>query len=833
MLRKLRLLSILMVFSLLAGQICIANVSAAEGVTVNAEVKELSGLRITDLDKPVTGKELDRTARIRTDQNVTWEIPVIWTDENGNTATEAVSGKKYFPHFAFFVPEGYRVSTTDAGRFSVRFPAFLTELFGEESAVFVADASQGVIYISFLQSIPEKSAVNNSRAAETQIAQNWQQSTQQQSDDDDDDDDSSGSTGSPAAVEEVDQVRIHCSQGAIETLGRDLLEEIVTLVKNKLEPQAVHLLKTSFDAYNNALQTELGRQIGLYIYYDGGLIDRGNGQYSNAPADALAFVSGGYVSELNEAGNSEAIYKYVLALDTKSFVERDDTGRWVIKENENDNLDNTIVHEMMHAFMDDFTRRGMAGGAGEQFPTWFTEGMASAVENVYQFRARQFQLLGVEDNENQFNSLVGRFNNRVTYSDASIASMYGNTDLTGDNRYDLAFSNDEDNTGSAYVSGYLAVVYLSYLAAVRNGVTGVITTYTNPDDENDVTTTVDIEKIRQGTDSILDWLHRGDSLDSIISFVSSLGQDEDHNDINPAYLNTADFTNKFIKGVAGSNDEGNPAIRSSETTSFMGSLAFCSTYLNYLESVSDYGENTDYRNLANGSLLNINSEGNRGQNYSSPLDHDREMQTDLYNIVDSQSYVASTVDDDFAFDRTGGTSVSGDADDEQTNTGSKVVSFPGSEQGEGAAAAKTGDTSSSDSDEGAEEAVSNIDTPAVTGSEEIAVAVDEPVATPEPEAIPPVDPAVSGIVPSAQPENILPEGEVSQGGEEFSILPVQQDAIVPDEQQIVPVETSSDPEPCGGSDSPEGDSGSSDEGSSDSGSDDGGSSDEGGSSEEG
>ena len=177
MLRKLRLLSILMVFSLLAGQICIANVSAAEGVTVNAEVKELSGLRITDLDKPVTGKELDRTARIGTDQNVTWEIPVIWTDENGNTATEAVSGKKYFPHFAFFVPEGYRVSTTDTGRFSVRFPAFLTELFGEESAVFVADASQGVIYISFLQSIPEKSAVNNSRAAETQIAQNWQQST--------------------------------------------------------------------------------------------------------------------------------------------------------------------------------------------------------------------------------------------------------------------------------------------------------------------------------------------------------------------------------------------------------------------------------------------------------------------------------------------------------------------------------------------------------------------------------------------------------------------------------------------------------------------------------
>lgn len=81
MFKKLRLLAIVMAFSLIAGQLCIVNVNAAEGVGSRSGITELSGISLTGIDRPVVGKYLDNKAMVRTRENISWEIPVIWTDD--------------------------------------------------------------------------------------------------------------------------------------------------------------------------------------------------------------------------------------------------------------------------------------------------------------------------------------------------------------------------------------------------------------------------------------------------------------------------------------------------------------------------------------------------------------------------------------------------------------------------------------------------------------------------------------------------------------------------------------------------------------------------------
>ena len=116
-----------------------------------------------------------------------------------------------------------------------------------------------------------------------------------------------------------------------------------------------------------------------------------------------------------------------------------------------------------------------------------------------------------------------------------------------------------------------------------------------------------------------------ETLDSIIKDVSG-----------GVYTNTADFQRKFIQGTYKNGDyEGDE-----------GSLDFCTSFLNYLESQSTEGDWTD---LAHGSVLK------QDQQYTTPLDPDSTAVSDLYVIHDSGNFVASTVDDDFAWN-TGGTS---------------------------------------------------------------------------------------------------------------------------------------------------------------------------------
>ena len=63
-------------------------------------------------------------------------------------------------------------------------------------------------------------------------------------------------------------VDIYCSQIARDVLGKDQLKALVDLTVTAIEPQAVNLLIESFPCFKDAAANdELGREIGLYIYY--------------------------------------------------------------------------------------------------------------------------------------------------------------------------------------------------------------------------------------------------------------------------------------------------------------------------------------------------------------------------------------------------------------------------------------------------------------------------------------------------------------------------------------------------------------------------------------
>ena len=816
-LRKLRVVSILVAFAILAGQFCTVNVNAAQGVEAAPVGTKLSGFRIIDLDRPVAGRDLDFKARVRTNENVTWEIPVIWTDENGNTAYKAEPGKTYYPNFAFFIPAGYQIDpVVYASKIFVRLPDFLIELYGESSVVFASDASLGITYITFTQAV-ESGAAARAKANEASIAPALAAAKTSTNTDEGKGSSHDSPAPQPAPADPFsNSVRVHCSAGIIEDFANcpEVLEEVVSLIKNKLEPQAVALLKNAFTAYRDAEPSAFGEKLGLYIYNRTGNIDG-----DPTPANALAYVSGGF-----SGTGEDSVFHYLMGVDVSSFMTQDDDGKWYFREDEKVNLNSTIVHEMMHAYMYDLTRRGMCDNT-DGFPSWFTEGMAVSVENAYQFRSSGLQPLSTAPDD-LWSEELKRYTEKVTYSVDSIVSLYS-SQQTGDNRYQLKWSNDDLNVNSAYVSGYLAVIYLGYLAAERTAGS----TSAPVIGDNGV---VNVDRIRDGLSSILTWIHEGCSLETVIKFVSTSnlaaeGQGE------PRYASVAKFEEKFIQGSEGEN-EGGIIFSNDGDRAIYGSAKFTEVFLNFLEDNSRQGEGLDNTALANGSVLR------QDQNYQTLLDWESEPAKTLYAMTDEEgagAFVTSTADNNKAWNYTGGRTEDHGRNANNGENNSNVVEFPASgEAGTGVAASvaptegiASSDSSASGSSESSSSSSSDTSDAGSSSADNVATGVPVvPADTPAAADTPAVTdtsavaelPAISG-----EPVDIAnPDMGITDVGQDLIILPTEQDAITPDEITAVSSETISSSEPA-----PPSDSGSSSDASSDSGSSDGGSSDSGSSSD--
>lgn len=639
-------LSLVMAFSLPATALAADNdVDVANNHAAAGAAKAVSDIIIDGVSAPVPFEDLDDNAVVNTAENETWEIPTLWIDDNLQLSTTADDDASNLPALAFFVPEGL---TIDGDSFTITLSDSVAELFGDEDLIAFYDDSLGITYI-LPASILDYFEGASKNAIDAKAAGKKKPSA------------AASTKPAPAANTKKktrNLIDIYCSNTVREVLSDSELEYLIDLVINKFEPQAVELLKDSFPAFKEAAnKNQIGKQIGMYIYYLKGDQD-GITEHEGA-SNALAYVSGDAVMR-----NGKAVYCYMIGIDTDDLLVRDAnnelvkdaSGKYLIERDGTHaaTFNNTVVHELFHAFMDDYNRTGMLGAKttedgitpGGQFvdegqkarfsaliyPKWFREGTASAVENVYQFRYISFKMLrAVKGSDSKFDD---------TYTKLGLLDNYLNATLNGKDLYfDIKYSNSGspiDTDQSRYVTGYLATLYLAQLAAQKDPNIGsaMKADGTFSGDSN--------TKLCLGLNSILKRMHNGETLDQVIADISAIDGDPS------IYTDTADFTEKFIKGPQ--NDD---ETYSGDTAS----ITFTLTYLNYMRSLEKLMEQGKRSFLPNGSIL-----FGFDQDYNIPLVYDPNKQwtSKQFKIIESNAFVESTVPSSVAL-AGGGKSVLPDA----------------------------------------------------------------------------------------------------------------------------------------------------------------------------
>ncbi|MBP3199624.1 MAG: hypothetical protein J6N21_21860, partial [Butyrivibrio sp.] len=490
---------------------------------VNTEGKTVvTGLQIINLEYPQVGQMLDSEATIMTSQKITWNIPVIWVDEENNISTVCAVRKKYIPVFAYYVPDNIVVTGADGSSdYSIKIPDFISSLYGNEELISVTSAFSKITYITtpaflianagnsawnsgtaskisaiisrdelisrksfegFLKDIIEEERQNSASAENTsvQVESNGPQTkiidnipqdsaggenSTENSAGDGNTSEAGGDANDVSDSVDASLVKLYCTPEIIEKFGESSLAEFLNIIINYVEPMAVNTLIDSFPSYNEAQKNELlGKEIGFYVY---------DSRFNKSENDnVLAYVSAKYNNE-----NDNNSFEYFLAINTESLYKgtQEGSGEYVINSDESETLYNTLTHEMMHAFMDDYNRTGMMGNTvkadyDNSFPVWFIEGTATAVDNAYTFRQDIFQEMrtnrsGAEpeiESEYTEELLMDYYN---SYSDEG----NGSPSIDSTNKY----YEKENNIASAYVSGYLAVLYLAAMAVESGKVDGV------------------------------------------------------------------------------------------------------------------------------------------------------------------------------------------------------------------------------------------------------------------------------------------------------------------------------------------------------------------------
>ncbi len=571
---------------------------------------KVSNLRLINLEQPKAGEKLDTRATVLADKGLFWEIPVVWIDEDGKASLICLPGKTYKPVFAFFVPTNVEVVNDGENGYSLRLPEFLDGIYTSDNIIMVGSAAYGITYIvttDIAENLGNQSALMDSTGALSNILsdndiQNFFSTTsrdnirnfvdytaereRQQAEEARNNSAStsqpgtqnvapssgteSGSGSSESDDEPIDPpvvkdlVKLHCSNACIEGYGTEKLNKVLNLIINVIEPQAVKALYTGFNTYSTGAKSgAIGKEIGLYVYSTA----HTDGSQKDLKG-AVAYVDGNYYAPNNTCDD----YRYFIGVNVESLFEKDkDTQEYIFKENALTELDNTMVHELMHAYMDDYTRVGMMGVTidekNNKFPTWFIEGTATCVDNAYTYHYDLF------DNMADKNRAEGA----SKYTEDSLLTYYS-TDQ-GDKAghpsidYSLGKYNENNNRAADYVSGYLATIYLASLANDRYSSDKVKV-------ENAETNTfyMDSAAVRNGLNTIIDYLYKGVSLDEIVKTISG-----------KEYENVEDFQKKFLTKT---NETKDPSID------------FCLDLLNYLDyATTEVIKDPEGNKRANGSIL--------------------------------------------------------------------------------------------------------------------------------------------------------------------------------------------------------------------------------------
>lgn len=239
-------------------------------------------------------------------------------------------------------------------------------------------------------------------------------------------------------------------------------QSIANELQTSIVPQVVSSVMNTYSAFNYLSGSSIG--VGLKLY-------------SDASSSTLAAVSMGTAYTTDSSGNCTGSYlSYSLEVNVAKVDLSTAAGRSALEQ--------TIAHEMIHAFMDEATTAGMTGitqsgvSSSERFPMWFIEGMAQTASGPGNWT--RGVSLGLTEHS--------------TTSEISAA-------LNGSNALST------NSTAAQYGTGYLACMYLGYVAAGSNA-----------DMSN---STAAAANIANGVSSILSKLISGKSLNSVINEVTS------------------------------------------------------------------------------------------------------------------------------------------------------------------------------------------------------------------------------------------------------------------------------------------------------------------------
>jgi hypothetical protein len=218
-------------------------------------------------------------------------------------------------------------------------------------------------------------------------------------------------------------------------------------------------------------------------------------------------------------------YQLCVNFDSLQF-----DGNGDITEASRNELEVTIVHEMMHGFMDEVLTNGMTGtvdgvSANDRFPLWFIEGMAQTAAGGYYSGNPWVQSLGINSNSTT-----------AQISSALAAKPIGGSD-----------------SACNYASGYLASMYLGYLAGGK---------------------TVTASALQSGLDTVLNEIKSGKSLESVVTKLTgynSLSDFQNHfatdSDVLQFVQNLTKFVGSGTGGVVGGFIKANDILPNTVDTS--------------------------------------------------------------------------------------------------------------------------------------------------------------------------------------------------------------------------------------------------------------------------
>ena len=411
------------------------------------------------------------------------------------------------------------------------------------------------------------------------------------------------------ATEEPDYVGLYASNTAKKAVEAQELANVISILVNSVQPQAANLLRDKFPAFQEAAENgEISSQIGMYVYYQ-----RSDGDTLGhwTPDGAYALVQNHSI----EHDDGSVAMGTLVSYNVYDIMTEDEDGREVLNQDPGAwmHFGGSVLHEFMHAFMSDYNRVGTTGSNDPEydnpnsdphdedveyysrlmlsqlmFPDWFREGTAATMDYNYSFYGNYFQKFKAQNTGDDL----------PAYSADSIFDTYTKT-IYFYPFYDLQSPGTD---GSNYVSGYMAVLYLSELAAAGNEALG-----SSVSTGEDGKTVVDSEKLRLGLNDILKKLHNGETLDQVIAEVSG-----------GAYADANDFEARFIKGTEEQGDE--------------ASLAFCANLLNYLEEVSG----PDGKGITGSILFDFADQES--------IDPTKKEESDLFNVIGCNVFVESDAD---------------------------------------------------------------------------------------------------------------------------------------------------------------------------------------------